>query len=470
MYCVDSHYRPLRGGAASDPRLPRHRRRLSAQFRAREPGAVQRRGRRRPPVHAVVSAEQARSSRTRTTRRWARSATSPERSTGSSAVYGSHKRFPIYNTEFGYITTPPKRRHEDDAVGRAGHGRLLPQLGRVHLLAATRASSRSRSTCSTTRCRRAQTRLGRLRQRPAQHSETQAEGHLRRLAAAAVSAGHVGQPGHAASRSGAARVRRTYAEADTGAARRSRSSSSAGRAARSRRCGPIAVNDPHGLLRPAHAVPGQRHRARRLDLPRVRPAAGLLRPARLPHTSSAARGQRDLAAADILPGRCTSGRRQRARLPACEAICGAEHVLTHPHELATYRSDGLAHYRQTPIAAVLPGTAERGAAGRPGLLRGRGAVGGARVGHRPVGRRAADRRGRADRARADAPDPVGRARGLRASSSSRASPTSRSRARSPRPISTRPIPPARSSARSAATSPRTRAARTASSTGSRPTT
>ena len=23
-------------------------------------------------------------------------------------MYGSHKRFPIYNTEFGYITTPPK--------------------------------------------------------------------------------------------------------------------------------------------------------------------------------------------------------------------------------------------------------------------------------------------------------------------------------------------------------------------------
>ena len=40
-----------------------------------------------------------------------------------------------------------------------------------------------------------------------------------------------------------------------------------------------------------------------------------------------------------------------------EAICGAEHVLTHAHELATYRSDGLAQYRQTPLAAVLPGSA-----------------------------------------------------------------------------------------------------------------
>jgi glycolate oxidase len=33
--------------------------------------------------------------------------------------------------------------------------------------------------------------------------------------------------------------------------------------------------------------------------------------------------------------------------------------LVHQHELATYRSDGLLHYRQTPAAAVLPGTAEQ---------------------------------------------------------------------------------------------------------------
>jgi glycolate oxidase len=39
-----------------------------------------------------------------------------------------------------------------------------------------------------------------------------------------------------------------------------------------------------------------------------------------------------------------------------EQICGPDHVLTHPDALATYRSDGLAHYRETPLAAVLPGT------------------------------------------------------------------------------------------------------------------
>src|SRR5437763_12765372 len=40
-----------------------------------------------------------------------------------------------------------------------------------------------------------------------------------------------------------------------------------------------------------------------------------------------------------------------------QGICGSEHVLTHPDALATYRSDGLAQYRQTPLAAVLPGSA-----------------------------------------------------------------------------------------------------------------
>jgi glycolate oxidase len=41
-----------------------------------------------------------------------------------------------------------------------------------------------------------------------------------------------------------------------------------------------------------------------------------------------------------------------------QEVCGREFVLTHRDELATYRSDGLLHYRQVPVAAVLPGTAE----------------------------------------------------------------------------------------------------------------
>jgi glycolate oxidase len=48
-----------------------------------------------------------------------------------------------------------------------------------------------------------------------------------------------------------------------------------------------------------------------------------------------------------------------ALISRLQAICGPEHLLVHPHELATYRSDGLLHYQQTPLAAVLPGTAEQ---------------------------------------------------------------------------------------------------------------
>src|SRR5579859_8084155 len=48
-----------------------------------------------------------------------------------------------------------------------------------------------------------------------------------------------------------------------------------------------------------------------------------------------------------------------ALISRLQEICGREYVLTHPHALATYSSDGLLHYRQTPLAAVLPGTAEQ---------------------------------------------------------------------------------------------------------------
>ena len=41
-------------------------------------------------------------------------------------------------------------------------------------------------------------------------------------------------------------------------------------------------------------------------------------------------------------------------IAALTAICGREHVLTGAGELATYRSDGLLHYRQAPLVAVLP--------------------------------------------------------------------------------------------------------------------
>src|SRR3954463_5800231 len=42
-----------------------------------------------------------------------------------------------------------------------------------------------------------------------------------------------------------------------------------------------------------------------------------------------------------------------------ERICGREAVVTHPHQLRTYESDGLLQYAVTPGAVVLPENAEQ---------------------------------------------------------------------------------------------------------------
>src|SRR5947207_6377759 len=42
-----------------------------------------------------------------------------------------------------------------------------------------------------------------------------------------------------------------------------------------------------------------------------------------------------------------------------QRICGDDNVVTHPHALRTYESDGLLQYRAVPRVAVLPGTAEQ---------------------------------------------------------------------------------------------------------------
>jgi glycolate oxidase len=42
-----------------------------------------------------------------------------------------------------------------------------------------------------------------------------------------------------------------------------------------------------------------------------------------------------------------------------ERICGREAVVTHPHQLRTYESDGLLMYRSRPLAAVLPETGDQ---------------------------------------------------------------------------------------------------------------
>jgi glycolate oxidase len=48
---------------------------------------------------------------------------------------------------------------------------------------------------------------------------------------------------------------------------------------------------------------------------------------------------------------------ERELLARLRATCGEEHVLTHPHQLRTYASDGLLHYHVVPPVAVLPADA-----------------------------------------------------------------------------------------------------------------
>src|SRR5438270_13980196 len=40
-----------------------------------------------------------------------------------------------------------------------------------------------------------------------------------------------------------------------------------------------------------------------------------------------------------------------------ERICGTDHVVTNPHALRTYESDGLLQYHAVPRVAVLPDSA-----------------------------------------------------------------------------------------------------------------
>jgi glycolate oxidase len=46
-------------------------------------------------------------------------------------------------------------------------------------------------------------------------------------------------------------------------------------------------------------------------------------------------------------------------VPELKRICGDDHVVTHPHQLRTYESDGLLQYAVTPAAVVLPESADQ---------------------------------------------------------------------------------------------------------------
>jgi hypothetical protein len=120
LYCVDSRYRPLRGAAARIRGCP-DTAGASRRFRAQNPALFQASGvtdhpymRWYPPNHELNPDPTNHSS------------TSDYSSLGVignltraldrlQRVYGSGMRFPVYDTEFGYITSPPK--HSPDTAG-----------------------------------------------------------------------------------------------------------------------------------------------------------------------------------------------------------------------------------------------------------------------------------------------------------------------------------------------------------------
>jgi hypothetical protein len=117
LYCVDSAYRPLQGSAARIRGCP-DTRAGSRRFRAQNPALFQASGvtdhpymRWYPPNHEFNPDPVTHTSTTNYTTlgvigNLTRALDRLQR------VYGSSQRFPVYNTEFGYITSPPK--HDPD--------------------------------------------------------------------------------------------------------------------------------------------------------------------------------------------------------------------------------------------------------------------------------------------------------------------------------------------------------------------
>ena len=176
-------------------------------------------------------------------------------------VYGSHKRFPIYNTEFGYITTPAQARHHEE---RRGSSRPPPPTTSTgpstsrwqqpaHPLVLAVPALRPAAPRGPDRLRRLRQRAADIRN--ARPKATYAAWRLP-LYLPVTTARRGTQPRGLGMRApGALRPDRHGRHADRAdpvPARVARAvqDASDGRGHRSRR-----------VLRPAHEVPGQRHRA-----------------------------------------------------------------------------------------------------------------------------------------------------------------------------------------------------------------
>jgi hypothetical protein len=108
LYCADSRFRELRGAAAAARGCPTTAA-GSAQFRAQNPALFQATGWSHHPYH-LTTAPNVPSPPSDPD--WVTFADLPklERTLDRvQRVYGSHKRFPIYLTEYGFDTNPPQR-------------------------------------------------------------------------------------------------------------------------------------------------------------------------------------------------------------------------------------------------------------------------------------------------------------------------------------------------------------------------
>jgi hypothetical protein len=107
MYCVDSHYRPLRGRTASLRGCPKTAA-ASRRFRAQNPGLFQASGFSDHPYMRWYppNDEQQPNPNYTSLAEINNLSTALDR---TMHTYGSTKRYPIWNTEFGYITSPPKK-------------------------------------------------------------------------------------------------------------------------------------------------------------------------------------------------------------------------------------------------------------------------------------------------------------------------------------------------------------------------
>jgi hypothetical protein len=107
LYCVSSSYKELRGGAAAAVGCPTSAA-GSRQFRAAHPALFQASGFATHPYPVNLPPTEASSTDPDYTEfsELGRFASTLDR---LQRIYGSGKRFPIYNNEYGYITNPPNR-------------------------------------------------------------------------------------------------------------------------------------------------------------------------------------------------------------------------------------------------------------------------------------------------------------------------------------------------------------------------